>query len=652
MLSSGLRLKAPFAFVYSREEAKLAVDRTIKSCHIEIYTTLNYDHHLTNSRECIMILQSYSPPAFINDFPNSAREYSYLAQLWNINVDGWIQQAMPPDPSFFYNPLETDIPSTAVAAVVNWVAFPGRLDQFYSANPPVPPTTPKPLTQDQIYSLADTGYTDRTRSSSFPQIPAMLCPQARWNGSLKTFGPYGPRGWLDEYCEWSVARDANGNMTRVDFACENPEYWNTVWRVNPDRVRELYEQTLNYGVPSGRAISVKLTDLQLLGPNGQPVIDPQTGRPAYNPLNKWNSGPVAVRVGAQSAFSGGAMHLTSTPNTLQTELGLAGAATVQYQPPGGSGNSDPQALICCGNYGQEYRHSDPHIGQVVNQVVGGQALGYATRVCLANPVGLYIQLPESPSAFTFGPKIVPGKTVPASAKPIDIWQVVRGSAQLTDPVTNQPFQGNFILHVAAQIPQSWLRMTSDLTLADILINGRPIVWAGQIANQFKIGLFARPLKASSSPPKAPCASPDSPPGVPLQAMYAVLWDAYYAINEPAPTGAALSLASNTTMIAPQLPSSGAVQQLVLTCTNFTGQPDVQVQLPDGSGPDPKIKVTVMKSSPVTYAVPGNSYPGNYTALYLFVLVPAQLPGGLRGIQITVGGATQSLPAAVYILAAP
>jgi hypothetical protein len=596
-----------------------------------------------------MILQSFSTPAFINDFPDNPYEYSFLANWWSINVDGWIQQAMPGAPSYFYNPLQTDIPATAaVLPPVTWPAFPGRLDQFYSEKPPVSPTNPNPLSQQQIYSLADTGYTDSTQANSFPQIPATLCPNADWSGTLKTFGPYGPRGWLDEYCEWSAARDANNNLIRIDFACENPEYWTTLW----ERVRELYEQTLNFGAPAGQFVSVQLSDLQLFDGNGQPVIDPQTGKPAYNPLNKWNSGPVAVRTASHGGFTGGVMHLTSTPNTLQTELGLAGASTVQYQPPGGGGNKDAQALICCGNYGQEYRHSDPHIGQSVNQLVGRQLLGSPMLACLADPVGLYIQLPQSPGAFTFGPKIVPGKTVPAGAKPTDIWQIVRGSAQLTDPVTNTLFPGNFVLHVACQIPLSWLQMSPNLTLADVLISRQPIVWAGQIANQFNIGLFARPLPAPSLPPKVQCASPIAPPNQPLQCMFAALWNGYYPINEPCPTGTPMSLASNTTFIAPWLPPSGVPQQLALTCTPLSGTATVQILLADGSGPDPNIKVVVTGASPVTYAVPGNSYPGNYTVLYLDVTVVAQPNPGLRAIQITVDGVAQALPAALLITAGP
>src|SRR6202035_5906561 len=146
----------------------------------------------------------------------------------------------------------------------------------------------------------------------------------------------------------------------------------------------------------------------------------------------------------------------------------------------------------------------------------------------------------------------------------------------------------------------------------------------------------------------PCASTISPPNQPLQCMFAALWDGYYPINEPCPTGTAMSLASNTTFIAPWL-KSDLTQQLVLTCTPLTGTPQVQIMLPDGSGPDPNIGVAVTGSSPVTYAVPGNSYPGNYIALYLEVSVAVPKPAGLRAIQITVdSGVPSSLPAAVYI----
>jgi hypothetical protein len=606
------------------------------------------------------VLTEYALPAFIQDFlPGSPGDVA-LKWRWNINVSGWIAQAAPPAPSYFYDPEQTDIPTGSTAVLVSWGAFPGRLIQYYAANPPIPPTAPHTLTQNQIYALADTGYfSDDGVRKSFPPIPVVICPQADWAGGTKTFGPYGPRGWLDEYCEWSAARDANGNLVRIDFACENPEYWNTLWKVDPETVRSMYEQVLNYDVPAGRAITVMLSDL-ILYLNGEPVIDPETGGPVYNPLNRWNSGPVAIRTGAPADFSGGAMHLTSTPNTLQTELGLAGAATVQYQPPGGTGNSDAQALICCGNYGQEYRHSDPTIGQTVNQVVGGQFVqGQYFTVCLANPVGLYIQTLTNAGVFTFGPGIDPGK-LPARAQASDAWQIVRGAANVIDPIAGAPFPGAMILHVVCQIPSAWLNVYPAMTLADILINKTPIAYAGQVANQFNIGLYARPLSAQTAPPPAACASTATVPGAPLQTMmFSQVWNGYYNNLETAPTGQQMSLASNSTFIAPQLVPDGVTHDMTMTCNSPTqgSTPRLQVLLPDGSGPDPFITVALRGQSFVNhYAVPGNSFPpaapNAYTALAVALTVNKGAVSGLRPVSITdpVGG-TNTLPAAFYVLGA-
>jgi len=590
-------------------------------------------------------LSSFSLPAFIQDFPAGSPQDKELKWRWNLNVSGWITQAMPASPSFFYDPLSTDIPTGTQSALVEWVAFPGRLDQFYSNNPPNQPANPYNLTQEQVYSLADQ-YAAQGSVPQFQQIPATLCPQANWNGTLKTFGPYGPRGWLDEYCEWSATRDANGNLLRVDFACENPEYWNTLWLVSPEQVRSIYETVLNWDVPPARKVSVQLKDLQLFY-QGQPVLDPITGAPVYNPLNKWNTGPTEVRTGDPSQFTGGVMHLTSTPNTLQTELGLAGASTVQFQPPGGEINE--QTLICCGNYGQEYRHSDPHIGYTVNQVVSGALTGGTPQlVCLANPVGLYLQSPLVSATFSFGPGIDPSQ-LPSGAQASDVYQVLRGSTTVTDPVTGQPFPGSMILHAIVQIPSSWLAVYPNMTLGDILINNQPIRWAGQVAAQFDVGLYARPVTAPGNPPPAQCASTAATPGAPLQALYASIWNAFYNTVETAPTGQTMSLASNTTFIAPWLPVGDATE-LVLTCnTPSPGTLSVSVLLADGSGPDTSIRVTVEKSQAVTYAVPGNSYPGTYTALYLEVKVPLGTPGGLRGMQIVdPQSGAQSFPAMIYI----
>ena len=586
----------------------------------------------------------FALPGFIQDFPDDSPKDLALKARWNINAESWIQQATPGAPSFFYDPLTTTIPPGTASALVSWSAFPGRLEQYFASSTPVSPANPYNLSAAQVYALADTGfYTDGAGTvRSFQQIPTALCPQADWSGTLQPFGPYGPRGWLDEYCEWSVARDDDGNILRVDFACENPEYWYSLWAVDPEQVRALYQQTLNTGALPGRQVAVQLADLQLTDARGNPVIDPQTNLPAYNPLNRWNSGPFAVRTGAPSRFTGGVMHLTSTPNTLQTELGLAGAATPQYD----CGNVDSQILICCGQYGQEYRNSDPHIGYSVNRIVGGEGNfdGKPRLVCLANPIGLYVQSPDL-SGLAFGPAIVPGKTVPFGAVPADVFTIVRGTPSPTDPVTGQPFPGDMLLHIAFQIPTPWLAMTPTLTLADLTINRASIQWAGQIAQQMKIGLFARPLATTRTPPTVPCAGAATT-GAPLQCMYQALWSGYYPVQEQSPAGQAMSLASNTVIMPPWLPSNGTSLELVVICSNPPpASPEVQLMSTDGSRPDPMIQTTVTGTSAVTYAVPGNSYPGTYTAISFTAVVAKGAASGLRPLAIVGGGV---LPAAVWI----
>ena len=110
------------------------------------------------------------------------------------------------------------------------------------------------------------------------------------------------------------------------------------------------------------------------------------------------------------------MHLTSTPNTLQTEIGLGASATVQRK----SNNTNAGALICCSQYGQPHRNSDPNIGVQVNRFVSTTSNLSPAVATLANPPGLYIQTPNFSSYAT--PDGTPAST---------FWTVKRGNASLT-----------------------------------------------------------------------------------------------------------------------------------------------------------------------------------------------------------------------------
>ncbi|MGB5929590.1 MAG: hypothetical protein WBH03_15525, partial [Cyclobacteriaceae bacterium] len=268
--------------------------------------------------------EKFKTPAEVQDFTDNKTKQEALNELWNQNLNGFTRQGMSGNPwnttntpatTNYYNPTEDGNQSTV--APITWSPFPGRLAfNFPQAS------------QDQLNEWADTG-----------EIPGKISDSpCSGNGQEVAYFPYGPRGWQDEYCEWAVARNSEGKITRIIFTCENPEYWNSLWQIDPEKVLSLYKSILNKD-------HITLEDLSLPG-----VTDPVTGNPVYNPLNKWNSGTVA------DDSKGGAIHLTSTPNTLQTEIGLATASSVlRNNPNGGTSwpSSEYNTLNCFARFGQK-----------------------------------------------------------------------------------------------------------------------------------------------------------------------------------------------------------------------------------------------------------------------------------------------------------
>lgn len=571
------------------------------------------------------LLIQFWTPAHQQDFSDNVTLQNELNARWTTNLDGFTRQGITGNPwnetyasdqTAYFNPLTFVPPSAPTAdnyAQITWSASPGRIAAYF-------PT----LTTEQRLSLADTGYcltTDPTTGikipTTFGYIPAAPCQPV--STEQVPYGPYGPRGWQDEYCEWSVERDDKGNIVRVDITCENPEYWNTLWMISPQRVCDLYRSTL--GKPQ-----IQLSDLYLRDAAGQPVIDPSTSRPAYNPFNKWNTGPFS------SAAAGGAMHLTSTPNTLQTEINLASSATVQRS--GGPYTED--SLLCCAQYGQLHRNSDPHIGFQVNQTVGA---GYTAT--LTNPPGLYIQAPNfssyAPPAGHEGDNVS------------QFWTVVRGTSSLTDEWGNQ-LPGNFILHAKFEVPKD-----KGYTISDITINGVPIKWGGQIIQTITMQIIAMAYPATA-PAAGPCVgSPSTVLAQPLQLFHANVFTAMYGtgvstVNFP------MSLVSNSTLIAPLVEQGNVGAAMVLTCATVTLRPNGELPTVaftlDGTTVDTSVTAKVITSFPVSYAVPGNTYPSGGTALSVVVSVAADAPTGLRGVFVTNPGQAQgaAMPALLNVVA--
>ncbi|RBL92904.1 hypothetical protein [Chitinophaga flava] len=535
----------------------------------------------------------FRTPANIQDFADDQTKQSMMNSLWSNNLDGFTQQGMlnnpwnttnTPPTTNYYNPIDNNPPSNA--ANIQWLAFPGRLEYNF-------PTA----TQAKLYEMADTGI-----------MPGQISDDPCGTGQSVAYFPYGPRGWQDEYCEWAVTRNAEGKITRIDFTCENPEYWNTLWEVDPNKVLALYQSILNKP-------QITLQDLSVPG-----IVNPVTNQPVYNPLNKWNSGPVS------SATAGGAIHLTSTPNTIQTEIALATTSGVQRfnpPPPPPTTNTmwqsrDYNNLICVGQFGQRFRNSDPNIGGTVNNFVTGGAM-----VTLADPPGLYIQMPDF-SAY---------KT-PDGTDASTFWTIKRGSMTLTSQ-DGTSLPGNFILHAVYEVPAS-----KGYTVSDITISNVPINWGSQVAYTFKMQIVASAYAGTIPNGYEPVGdtTPDNTFAQPLQLFYQDYFDTLYNISVPNPVNHPIPLLSNSTYVPSVINVGTASASMVVVVATCTAQENQPATYPSVTFDDPNIKATVTAvKENVYYAVPGNSQPSTNTALYITVSVGANAAPGQHGVYVTNAG---------------
>ncbi|MBC9911591.1 hypothetical protein [Chitinophaga varians] len=516
-----------------------------------------------------------------------------MNSLWSNNLDGFIQQGMlnnawnttnTPPTTNYYNPIDNNPPSQPAA--IQWLAFPGRLEYNFPS-----------ATQDQLYQMADTG-----------SMPGQISNDPCGTGDNVAYFPYGPRGWQDEYCEWAVTRNAQGKITRIDFTCENPEYWNTLWMVDPNKVLELYQTILDKP-------QITLEDLSVPG-----IVNPITNQPIYNPLNKWNSGPVS------NGTTGGAIHLTSTPNTIQTEIGLATTSGIQRfnppPPPPTTNTMWPSAqfnnLICVGQFGQRYRNSDPNIGGTVNNFV---TQGF--MVTLADPPGLYIQMPNF-SAY---------KT-PDGTDPSTFWTIKRGSKTLTDQSGNA-LPGNFILHAVYEVPASLGYTVSDITISNV-----PINWGSQVAYTFKMQIVASAYQGTTPQGYEPVGDtpPESTYAQPLQLFYRDYFEALYKTNVPNPVNHPIPLLSNSTYVPSYINVGTTGVSMVVVAATCTAKENQPSTYPSVTFDDPNItaQVTAVKEN-VTYAIPGNSQPSTNTAIYIAVSVGANAAPGQHGVYVTNAG---------------
>jgi hypothetical protein len=192
-------------------------------------------------------------------------------------------------------------------------------------------------------------------------------------------GDIGNRFVQDEYCEWRVARNPAGKITRITFTTESPEYWEQLWAVDRGRVVELYQSLVDPAVVEA--------DLHLGG--------------VYQRRNRWNNGD-------------GIAHLMQTINTLTAALGEAqGSAVTPSTQITGVPPPPPPLPPASDNYEMPSVANtsvDPRLTYDVAALVRKPL-----SVTLREPIGLYITGYDDT-----------GWTKPDGSPVDNYWTIVRG----------------------------------------------------------------------------------------------------------------------------------------------------------------------------------------------------------------------------------
>jgi hypothetical protein len=273
----------------------------------------------------------------------------------------------------------------------------------------------------------------------------------------------------DEYCEWFADRDpATGRTRRYVFTCEGPEYWQFIAGGTAAVVADPSRVPAEHRVGGDRELLLRLYR-ELVGPEvleedlfhqsdvylragGRKQIVRSAGE--YNPNNKWNT-------------THGLVHLTHPSNTLSAEIFLGADATVLRAGPDGALVTDAGRLICCAEYGEPNRSSDPTIGADVNDLVRA-----GLTVSLRDPIGLYLDSLDTS-----------GLSGPEGEDVSHWWRTVRGSGPLT-------------LRAEFTPPAD-----AAFGLEDVRVNGVPLTRAGQLAELITMSLYGIGFDAGNGAPQ-------------------------------------------------------------------------------------------------------------------------------------------------------
>lgn len=291
----------------------------------------------------------------------------------------------------------------------------------YLSDAQIPPQLPFGGTRNQFFNpgtedIAGDAVTKSVGWTAFPREVQITSSsdEERWRRADNS------RGVQVEYCEWSVERNAGDKVTRITFTCEDREYWTTLAESDADLALEIYREH----------VSPNVTKKDLFNADG-----------TYIQKNIWNN----------SATSG-AMHMIARPNTIDAAVELAAGASVVRARPDGTLLTGARELITCGRYGARDRHSDPTIGEDVNELARA-----AHFVSLADPVQLAFE------SISFQ-----GWKTPDNSNAADYWTYTRGE------------EGHEVRGVL-EVPGD-----KEFVVGDMKINGEEIYYGGQVADFIRI----------------------------------------------------------------------------------------------------------------------------------------------------------------------
>lgn len=251
----------------------------------------------------------------------------------------------------------------------------------------------------------------------------------------------------DEYLEWVVRRNSEGKITKAIFVAEGYDYYSTLFKHDEERVVEMYKdytgvnQLTADDLRATRGINRHIKDGKI------EVVQPGE----FNPRNRFNIDP-------------GIVHLAHRANSLGAEVNLAGVSGIARRTVKNTTIQpvNSELLLCCSQGGNPNRNSDPLIGQQAYAQVLQKR-----RYTLANPVGLYIAAVEEQRLTLENGDIIPREW----------WKVVRGE-ELWDSNKSR------VLRLELEVPA-----VEGIVLGDLLVDGNPIKYGGQLAQLLSVHLF-------------------------------------------------------------------------------------------------------------------------------------------------------------------